>query len=503
MPATEVSPASDSGPRTLSVRRLMGGFVLISGSQLLSQVIGFVALAIAARKLGPENLGPFAWAVGVAAYFALPADFGITVLAVRDVARDPSKAREVMGEVLVLQTILGLVVFAGMVVLAPVIAPDEKSAKLLPVAACTILVTIVLGFGWALRGLQRLQAIAVTKIVSQVIYGGLVVTLLVGGFEGAKRFAWMNVANAAMLCSLCTWWAWRVAGRPRLVLDRQRLWKRLRLSLPIGISFAMIQIYYSLDSVLLGYLRNTGEVGQYAVAYRVPLGLFAFAAIWVGIIYPHASAMALKDPERLRRQVGTFASYSIAIALPLGLGATFGGDGLMPKLFGSAYEASTTPFILLVWAVAVSIVSVNFGNVLLGAGDEKRYAVGVAVGAVVNIALNFVLIPPLGMAGSAIATIATEVAVVAYMIRRFGIVLGPVLIEWGRVLRACVAGALMSAVLIVLPGSLDVLVRIAIGGVVYVAAALALGVVTRSELRDIARRRRADPEEAEPGPVPE
>jgi O-antigen/teichoic acid export membrane protein len=118
---------------------------------------------------------------------------------------------------------------------------------------------------------------------------------------------------------------------------------------------------------------------------------------------------------------------------------------------------------------------------------------------VVNIALNFILIPPAGTAGSAIATIASELAVVAYMVHRFGVVLGPVRLDWGRVARAVAASAVMAAALIALPDSVDPALRVLIGAVVYVVAALALGVVTRDELRAIRRRRSAD--ESEEGSV--
>jgi O-antigen/teichoic acid export membrane protein len=361
--------------------------------------------------------------------------------------------------------------------------------------ACWVLVTAAIAFDWALRGMQRLSALAVSQVASQAVFGVLVATLLVGGFAGAQRFAWFTVANAGLAAVFTMFWAWRKGGLPSISVDRGRLWRRLKASLPIGISLAMIQVYYSLDSVLLGYLKDTEAVGQYAVAYRVPLGVWAFAAIWVAVVYPHASAMFVKDPKRLRRQVKTFASYSVAIALPLGVGATFAGQGLMPELFGDDFAPATTPFILLMWAVAVSMVSVNFGNVLLGCGDEKRYAIGVSIGAALNIALNFILIPPFGTAGAASATIATELVVVAYMIRRFRIVLGPVGIEWGRVARAVAASAVMSAVLIALPDSVDVLLKIPIGAVVYAVAALAFGVVRPSEFREIVRGRAARPAE--------
>ena len=335
-----------------------------------------------------------------------------------------------------------------------------------------------------------MRAIAFSQVASQVVFGVLVVALLAHGFEGARQYAWFTVVNAGLGAAITMVLAWR-RGLPQVRLDRAALWRRLKASLPIGISFAMIQVYYSIDSVLLGYLKDTEAVGQYAVAYRVPLGVFAFAAIWVAVVYPHASAMFVKDPERLRRQVQTFASYSVALALPLGVGATFAGRGLMQELFGSEYGPATTPFILLMWAIAVTLVSVNFGNVLLGAGDERRYAVGVTVGAVVNVALNFILIPPAGTAGSAIATIASELAVVAYMVRRFTVVLGPVRLDWGRVARAAAASAVMAGVLIALSDAVDPALKVAIGAAVYVIAALGFGVVTREELRAIRRERGA------------
>ena len=481
----------ERGPRTLPMRRLLSGFALLALAQVTSQLIGFYVLAVAARELGPANLGPFSWAMGVALYFKLFTDFGVTVLGIRDIARAPERAREVIGEVLVLQTAIGLFAFASMIVLAPVIAPDAKSQEILPIIAFYVLVFAALAFDWALRALQWMKAVAIATVVSQIAYGVLVATLLTGGLEGAKRFAWFTVLNAAIAALITLGLTIKAAGVPRLSFNRGRLWRRLKASLPIGISFAMIQIYYSIDSVLLGYLRDTGEVAQYAVAYRIPLGVFAFAAVWVAVVYPHASAMFVNERERLRRQVGTFASYSVAIALPLGVGATLGGAALMPKLFGDEFEPATTPFMLLTWAVAISIVSVNFGNILLGCGDEKRYAIGVTVGAVLNVALNFALIPPLGTSGAAIATIAAELAVLAYMIKRFRVVLGPVELEWGRIARATAATAVMAGALLA-AHELDTLLLIGLGAVVYLVAAAAFGVVSRSELRDLKRRRQAD-----------
>jgi hypothetical protein len=44
-----VASAEAEGPRTLPVRRLLSGFALMAGAQIVSQAIGFLALAIASR----------------------------------------------------------------------------------------------------------------------------------------------------------------------------------------------------------------------------------------------------------------------------------------------------------------------------------------------------------------------------------------------------------------------------------------------------------------------
>jgi O-antigen/teichoic acid export membrane protein len=492
-----MSERGDPGPGEHSARRVVSGFVVLALASLASQAIGFVALAVASRRLGAGELGDYNFALSIAQYVALGADFGVTVLAIRDIAREPARARQITGEVLILQAVVAAVCFGALLALTPFIAPTDDARALLPIATATMLVTSAFTLHWALRALQEMRAVAFSELAGQIAFGALVPVLVIGGVEGAKRYAWLQLLGAAITAALTVWWMIRKAGAPLPTLDTRVLARRLWLSLPIGISFAMIKIYYSIDSVMLGYLRSIEEVGLYAVAYKLPLALIGFGTLWIAAFYPHASALSVRDPERLRRHVGTFSSVAIVVALALAVGATFGADGLMPLLFGRDFGGATTPFILLTWAAAVILVSVNFGNVLLACGDERRYAIGVSAGAFANLGINAWAIPTYGMNGAACATIAAELLVLAYMVRRFRAVLGPPTLELERIARGAAASAVLAGVLIALPGSVPVLLRLAIGAVVWLAAAVALGAVTRADLAQVRRERAA------PAPVEE
>jgi O-antigen/teichoic acid export membrane protein len=474
-----VSTAPASTPE-----RVVRGFLLLAAARVGTQVIGFVAIAIAARRLGPDNLGAFQFAMSVALYFAIPVNVGLTLTGIRDIARDPARGREVAGEVLTLQGVLAAIAFGALVALAPVLAPDSRSEAIMPIAGLTFVAGAV-SLDWVLRSLQKLGRVAVARVVGQAVYGALVPVLVVGGLEGSKRLAWLTVLGMAVTAVICTALAWRAGAAPRLTLDLGRLSRRLTASVPIGIAFVMIQVYYSIDSVMLGYLRDTADVGQYAVAYKIPLALTAISGIWIQALYPHAAALFERDRDALRRQVGRFASLAIVVALPVGAGATIVGHDLMPALFGDAYRDADTPFVLLTWASALIIVTVNFANVLLATGDDRRYAIGVTLGAVLNVGLNFALIPALGTTGAAINTLAAETLVIAYMVVRFRQVIGPVSLDGALVARGALAAVAMVVLLLALSSTLSAVVLVVVGTVAWAALALALRVVTREDLRRV------------------
>jgi len=268
--------------------------------------------------------------------------------------------------------------------------------------------------------------------------------------------------------------------------------RRFSTGVPLGIAAVMISVYYSLDSVMLGYLRTTEEVGQYAVAYRLPLALIGFAGLWSSVLFPHASALALRDPETLRGLLGFFSSVAVVVALPLGAGAILVGEDLIPLLFGAEFAAAGTPFVILAWAAVIVVVTISTGTVALAIGEERHYVIAVTAGAVANLLANLVLIPSFGMEGAAAATVGAEVIVFAVVWRRLQARLGGVPLEWSRIARAAAATVVMVPVVLALDGTLGPVGRVAAGALAYTVAAVALGAVHRGEIRAALRANGGD-----------
>jgi O-antigen/teichoic acid export membrane protein len=173
----------------------------------------------------------------------------------------------------------------------------------------------------------------------------------------------------------------------------------------------------------------------------------------------------------------------------MGVAGTLLATDLMVTLFGEQYRDAGPVFALLTWGATITFLQVHFGNALLAIGDERRYAIGVALAAVAGIGLNLVFIPGLGASGAAISTIVAEVTVILYLLRRFRRQLGPVRPEWKRV-RSTVAATVAMALLLLPARTYGVAFSLAVGAASYLAFALALRAVTIAELSNLLRRGR-------------
>jgi O-antigen/teichoic acid export membrane protein len=464
------------------VSTVLRGFAVLSAATVLIRLIGFVAVTLFARRAGPQTFGTYAFALALAGFVVgAPTNFGIGTLGIRKIARDPTEAGKVVGEALAVQAIIAAIAIALLVALIPLFSSNGELATLIPIVALYY-VAYSMTVDWALQGLQRLGAVAAARLTGQVLFGIVTPLILVRGPAGAERYAAVFAAGAILTAIVAFAMVRRAVGPIRVSWALPPLWDLAKRAAPLGFSLVMLQIYWSMDQVLLGLLTDKAEVGQYAAAAKLPAVLSGFVYIWLTAVYPHASKLFTHDSDALRRQLGSFTSLSIAAALPLAAGSAIVGTQVITGLFGPAYRPAGTPFAILMAATAIVVVTVNCTSLAMAAGQERTFAMSVTVASVINVLLNLLLIPFYGATGAAIATVAAELVVFLICTRRVVAVIGRPPLAGRRIAGAIVATAVMSATLLAMPSSTSVWLRIAAGAAVYLAVAAACGAVRRDDL---------------------
>jgi O-antigen/teichoic acid export membrane protein len=156
-------------------------------------------------------------------------------------------------------------------------------------------------------------------------------------------------------------------------------------------------------------------VGIYAAAARL-------SDMWYFIPVAIATSMLPMFVERYRQGEGAYRSgvenayrAAVWIAIPLALGVSLLAGWAVPFLFGSDYSQTSDILRVHVWAAPFIFMSAILGRALITEERRKFELLRNGAGALLNVVLNFALIPSLGGMGAAIATLISY-AVTAYFI---------------------------------------------------------------------------------------
>jgi O-antigen/teichoic acid export membrane protein len=473
------------------MRQVMRRFFVLASTSLFTQAIALVAIAFVTRRIGPAELGSYTVALAIVTFIGLPQTQGMTMVGTRDVAQNPSRVREIAGEVLIVQLMIAVVGFIVIVLLAPVLAPNASMQALLPIVAVFLFTGT--SFEWVMQALGRMREIAVARVVGQVAYGLAVPVLVTRGLEGARIFAWLMIAGLAIKHLILDYYMIRRVGMPRLRISRRALRRRVSGSVAIGYTSVIAQIYGTIDQIMVGYFSSAADAGLYAVAYRIPNAVGTFAGSWGSAVFPHSAHLAVNDRQRLRADCARMMSAVALFALPLAACTPFIAHDLLAAAFGAQYGAGAVAFSLLTVTISIGLMNGTFALALRGMGKDRFFAGGATLTMLVNVIINLIAIPLYGRNGAATASIISELLGTALLVFGAKRMLGGIRPEWWRLSRIALAVCPAVLALALVPASLAVWVRIPMATVIYLAATVLFGAVARTEIRSVLRSDRPAP----------
>jgi O-antigen/teichoic acid export membrane protein len=473
------------------MRDVLRRFAVLGSTSLLTQLIAFATLAITARRVGPANLGAYNVILAIITFLSLPISFGITNVGLRDVAQHPDRVREITGEILVLQLILAVGSYLLLIALSPLIAPTDAAQRLLPIVALYLFTGT--SFEWTLQALGRMRMIAVARMSGQVVFGVLVPFLVVSGFEGVERYAWLMVAGFAIKHVVTSVFLVRTVGWPRFRVTPESLWRRFRASSSMNLASVMAQAYGTMDLIMLGYLSTATDAGLYSAAYRLPSAILTFSGAWSGVVFPHSAALATGNRRRLRGQASLMVSLSALFALPLAACTPFVAHGMMVAMFGAQFGPAGSTFALCTLGLALALVDVTLVSLVLALGGDRVYARAMMVTAIFNVALNIPVILAFGRNGAAVVAALSEAMLMCILLGAVSRQLNGLRLEWARIARAAAAVVPAIVALLAVPASdASVWIRIALGAIVYLLGTVLFGAVSSGEIRRLFSPRPAE-----------
>ncbi len=373
----------------------------------------FIVAIVAARLLGAASWGIFAYTVTLAGMFTVFADIGIGGVLNREVSRNPDGHAAYLSTSFFLKILLVFLSVLVIWITAPFLLNIDGARSFLLVICLLLASDSFREFSFSvIRAKEKMEQEAVIKTVTNIGILSLGIGLLVI-FRTPKALAWAYVLGSGMGALTG---AWFLRGYIKTMLTNfsgKLVWPIFSSAWPFAMTALLGTIIINMDTIIIGHYRTAAEIGFYATAQR-PIQLFyTLASLIASAVFPIMAKTAKRDNPKFRLLFEKISSAALLISLPITIVGVILGKDIIQVLFGNQYLPAVLAFQLLMLTTVITSLSSIMTNGVFAYDRQKIFTWTIAGGVLTNLVLDLLFIPRWGIAGSAVATIIAQFAVIA------------------------------------------------------------------------------------------
>lgn len=389
---------------------------LNTATSLLFPVITF---PYAARVLLPEGIGAINFLNGIINYLILLTSLGIPMYAVKEVARcrdNYEQRKQVTLEILLLSLGLCVLGYVAVILLAQHVPEIRSQAPVFYVLSLSIVFTSI-GVNWFYQAIEDFKFITIRAIIIRTL-AAAALFIFVKTPADLIPYAWIvvgstvgnNLINFIHLRSHISF----TFSSIRL----SRIFSHVSPALTLFAFNLITSLYINLNSVMLGFISGDEEVGYFTAGTRIShIGLTLISSIGTVLLPRCSNLLARGEMNQFATVVDKSLHLTVGMALPMTIGLMMLCRPVTLLFCGPEYGPAI-PVLLLNAPVILFIGLTNLTGIQILYPKNRISIVlwSVGCGAVINLILNFLLLPSYGAVGAAVATLFAEFAVLIVQI---------------------------------------------------------------------------------------
>jgi O-antigen/teichoic acid export membrane protein len=458
--ASAASSATEraAGEETDAAWLAKGSSVVLAGA-FVGQALQFGCQVALARLLGPAEFGLYGigWTLFrlVGPFASLGLNSGVIYGASVAAPSDTGRRRDVLIQSLVLGVLAGGVIGVAGYIGAPwlCVSVFGKAKLTAVIRVFALALPLMTGLAVAAASTKLTLSMAYSTITEMFTQPGLnllfvIVALhffhwrLMGAIQAAVFSYALALVLALFFVLILFWPILRSRGKMRFYVG-----ELLAFSLPASIAGAFVNLINRVDRLVIGAFLSVTEVGIYQAASQASALFDTVPNIFNNVIAARvADIYSRGERNRLEELYRLGAKWSFYLTTPLFLLVCAAPAAVLDVLYGVHYRAGAWPLLILCLGLMSDAVIGAASPILIFSGNQKL-AGSISTSALISaIALNYMLVPRLGMLGGAISTALAEGGMLCSLLLAVKLRLGiwPYDRRWlkGIAAAACAAAAL-------------------------------------------------------------
>ena len=382
---------------------------ILTMSQFIFPLITFPYVS---RILLAEGTGKVSFATSIISYFAMFAQLGIPTYGIRacaQVRNDKKKLSKTAQEIFIINIIMSILAYIVFFI-ALCNVPRLKDEKTLLIIVSATIFFNAIGMEWLYKALEQYTYITIRSVIFKFI--ALIAMFLLIHQQsdyiiyGAISIFASSASNIFNFLNVHKYISLRPVGEYNF---KQHL---KAVSVFFALSCAAT-IYVNLDTVMLGFMKTNVDVGYYNAAVKIKTILVSIVTSLGTVLLPRASYYVEHGlKEDFYRITKKAINFVFLVATPLMLYFMFFAKEGIFFLSGNTYGGAIVPMqIIMPTLFFIGLTNIMGMQILVPLGKENIVLYSEIVGAVVDLAINYILIPKYASAGAAIGTLVAEIAV--------------------------------------------------------------------------------------------
>lgn len=373
-----------------------------------------------ARYLGPLDFGILNYSVAFVAIFSVIANLGLNEIVVRDLINETYENRkEVLGTVFTLQLLASILSFLSIFLIAYF---TEISGTI------SYFVLIVVGFSLIFQPIATIKYFYESQLNSRYfVWVENGVFIIISIIKIALIFLNANLITFAILISfeailvftiLMVLYFKQKITEKKWKYNHDRAKQLMTDSWPLVMSGIAIMVYMRIDQVMIGKMLGQKFVGIYTVALKLSEIWYMIPMIITSSLFPVILKSKLTCNKLYRQRIQYLLDFMTTISYVISILTLFFSQWLIIYLFGPEYSESAKILNVHIWTSVFVFIGVVGGKWYITENLQRLVFYRSIIGALINIVLNFYLIPRYSALGAAYATLISQIFS-AYLIDYF------------------------------------------------------------------------------------
>ena len=379
--------------------------------RILRILISFIVSIFVVRYLGPKDFGLYSYVLSFAWLFASFSSLGLESISTREIVKHPDRRNEINGTVFFLRLAGGIVALVVTGITLTIIGEETYTSILILIFSGSFIFQAFTAIEYYFRGIVKAKYNAYALSASVILSSALKVIFIL---QKASIIYFVIAATAEYLF---------LAVGLVIVYRQNKLslfnWKYskawasslLKDSWPLALSGIVVMIYMRIDQVMIKNMMSDEAVGYYAAAVRLCEAWYFIPVTLCNAIFPAiVNAKNVSEAfynNRMQKLYDLLTWLAIAIAIPV----TIFSSLIIQLLFGADFAEASPVLTIYIWAGVAVFLGVASSQYLINENLTKLSFMRTLIGMILNVVLNFILIPSYGIVGSAVATLVSYTVV--------------------------------------------------------------------------------------------